>query len=426
MHIAMIAGEYPPRWGGIGSVVFHLAGHLASFGHEVTIITRSHNGIAPAQSGVSIVEVPWLKLPMKFTRSYAKNALKVLKRLHQTEPFDIIHVHLPLASFTSKEFKFMEQNIAPVCCSLHGSWLGEKQGVIRAAKAGESATWLNPNDLAIRLTAKWYSRYEKAGLLNTSISVANSQSTLKEFAEWYAPEKQYNAKVILWGCDHKVFRPANMDDEEEQLAHEKIRHQYNCDDENALSHKASTDTPMLLAVGRLVARKGYMTLLRAMPNILAKHPDAKLVIIGRGHMKSKLMKEAKKLSISDSVFIESGMSFDDLAQHFRSADLVVYPSYYEGQGLIPLESMSSGTPVVTVDMAALTEMVDDTVGGLFESGNSQDLAKTVNNMLSDAQGRSMKAEAGRKLVLSKYTYEHNANDFLQIYQSILNNHSKSS
>ena len=426
MHIAMIAGEYPPRWGGIGSVVFHLAGHIASFGHEVTIITRSHNGIAPAQSGVSIVEVPWLKLPMKFTRSYAKNALKVLKRLHQAEPFDVIHVHLPLASFTSKEFKFMEQNIAPVCCSLHGSWLGEKQGVIRAAKAGESATWLNPNDLAIRLTAKWYSRYEKAGLLNTSISVANSQSTLKEFAEWYAPEKQYNAKVILWGCDHKVFRPANMDDEEEQLAHEKIRHQYNCDDEEALSHKASTDTPMLLAVGRLVARKGYMTLLRAMPNILAKHPDAKLVIIGRGHMKSKLMKEAKKLSISDSVFIESGMSFDDLAQHFRSADLVVYPSYYEGQGLIPLESMSSGTPVVTVDMAPLTEMVDDTVGGLFESGNSQDLAKTVNNMLSDAQGRSMKAEAGRKLVLSKYTYEHNANDFLQIYQSILNNHSKSS
>ena len=426
MHIAMIAGEYPPRWGGIGSVVFHLAGHLASFGHEVTIITRSHNGIAPAQSGVSIVEVPWLKLPMKFTRSYAKNALKVLKRLHQAEPFDVIHVHLPLASFTSKEFKFMEQNIAPVCCSLHGSWLGEKQGVIRAAKAGESATWLNPNDLAIRLTAKWYSRYEKAGLLNTSISVANSQSTLKEFAKWYAPEKQYNAKVILWGCDHKVFRPANMDDEEEQLAHEKIRHQYNCDDEKALSHKASTDTPMLLAVGRLVARKGYMTLLRAMPNILAKHPGAKLVIIGRGHMKSKLMKEAKKLSISDSVFIESGMSFDDLAQHFRSADLVVYPSYYEGQGLIPLESMSSGTPVVTVDMAPLTEMVDDTVGGLFESGNSQDLAKTVNNMLSDAQGRSMKAEAGRKLVLSKYTYEHNANDFLQIYQSILNNHSKSS
>ena len=148
MHIVMIAGEYPPRWGGIGSVVYHLAGHLASFGHSVTIITRSHNGRGPSQSGVSIVEVPWLKLPMTFTRSYAKNALKALKSIHREDPVDVIHIHLPLASFSAKEFRFMKENIAPVCSSLHGSWLGEKQGVIRAAKAGESATWLNPNDLA--------------------------------------------------------------------------------------------------------------------------------------------------------------------------------------------------------------------------------------------------------------------------------------
>ena len=420
MHIAMIAGEYPPRWGGIGSVVYHLAGHLASFGHQVTIITRSHEARAPIQSSVKVVEVPWLKLPMKFTRSYAKHALRVLKKLHKIEPFDVIHVHLPLASFTVKEFQYMEQNIAPVCSSLHGSWLGEKQGVIRAAKAGESATWRNPNDLAIRLTAKWYSRYEKAGLLNSSISIANSKATLQEFAEWYAPGQEFNADVVLWGCDHKVFRPANIDDEEEQLAHESIRHKYRCDDEKALSHDTGTDTPMLLAVGRLVARKGYMTLLRAMPQILAENPAAKLVIIGRGHMKKKLLKEAQKLAISDSIFIESGMSFDDLAQHFRSADLVIYPSYYEGQGLIPLEAMSSSTPVITVDMAPLTEMVDEKVGGLFKMGDSRDLANQVSKLLSDSESRESMAKLGRKLVLSRYTYEHNANDFLEIYQSIIN------
>ena len=67
----------------------------------------------------------------------------------------------------------------------------------------------------------------------------------------------------------KVFRPANIDDEEEQLAHERLRQQYGCDDEKA---KPRTEhyNPMLLAVGRLVARKGYMTLLRAMPGILAE------------------------------------------------------------------------------------------------------------------------------------------------------------
>ena len=61
---------------------------------------------------------------------------------------------------------------------------------------------------------------------------------------------------------------------------------------------------MLLAVGRLVARKGYMTLLRAMPKILEKNPQAKLVIVGRGHMKKSLGKNAKKLGIEKSIFIE--------------------------------------------------------------------------------------------------------------------------
>ncbi len=421
MHIAMIAGEYPPRWGGIGSVVFHLAGHLAACGNKVTIITRSHKDKPPEQSGVSVIEVPWLKLPMAFTRSYAKNALKALKNLHRVEGVDVVHIHLPLASFSRKQFRFIEQNIAPICSSLHGSWLGEKQGVIRASNAKESATWRNPNDLAIRLTAKYYSKFERAGILESSISVANSQSTLNEFKKWYQPADDFNSDVVLWGCDHKVFRPPNQDDEEEQLNHEKIRTRYDCADEFALSYQPETQTPMILAVGRLVARKGYMTLIRAMPKILEQHPGARLVIIGRGHMKKRLLKNAKKLGIERAVFIQSSMSFEDLAQHFRSADLVVYPSYYEGQGLIPLESLASGTPVVTVNQAPLTEMVDLTVGDLFQSGDSNDLASSVSRILEQPQERVEKAKAGRKRVLSKYTYEHNSEDFQRIYQSILKN-----
>ena len=421
MHIAMIAGEYPPRWGGIGSVVFHLAGHLAACGNKVTIITRSHKVKPPEQSGVSVIEVPWIKLPMAFTRSYAKNALKALKNLHRREKVDVVHIHLPLASFSRKQFRFIEQNIAPVCSSLHGSWLGEKQGVIRASKANESATWRNPNDLAIRLTARYYSKFEKAGILESSISVANSQSTLNEFKNWYHPDDDFNYDVVLWGCDHKVFRPPNQDDEEEQLSHEKIRIMYDCGDELALSYQPNTETPMILAVGRLVARKGYMTLLRSMPKILDQYPGARLVIVGRGHMKKRLLKNAKKLGIEHAIFIRSSMPFEDLAQHFRSADLVVYPSYYEGQGLIPLESLASGTPVVTVNQAPLTEMVDQTVGDLFKTGDSNDLANSVCRILDLPEQRLEKAKTGRERVLAKYTYEHNSEDFQRIYHSILRN-----
>ena len=415
MHIAMIAGDYPPRWGGIGSVVFHLAGHLASRGHRVSVITRSHKGKAPAQQGVSVIEVPWLKAPMAFTRSYAKNSLKALKHLHSLESVDMIHIHLPLASFTRKEFRFMEENIAPVCSSLHGSWLGEKQGVIRAAKAKESATWRNPNDLAIRLTGKYYSKYERAGILESSICVSNSKSTLSEFENWYEPSENFNCEVVLWGCDHKVFRPPNQDDEDEQLRHEEIRSSYDCGDELALTYMAETKTPMILAVGRLVARKGYMTLIRALPAVLEEFPGARLVIVGRGHMKKRLLKNARKLGVEHALYIRSSMSFDDLAQHFRSADIVVYPSYYEGQGLIPLESLASGTPVVTVNQAPLTEMIDSTVGELFETGNPSDLAKVVCRSLEDPEGRTAQAGRGRERVLDHYTYEHNAEAYESIY-----------
>ena len=395
-------------------MVFHLAGHFVELGHEVSIITRTHHDKAPTQEGVSVIPVRWAKLPMAFTRSYGKSAIKAIKKLHAKNPIDIINAHLPLVSWKRKEFAWLEKNIAPVVSCLHGSWLGEKEGVKRAAAAKESATWKNPNDLAILTTAGWYSKYERAGILESSICVANSQSTLKEFKRWYRPNDDFDCEVILWGCDHKVFRPPNIDDESEQLEHERIRNKHNCGDEASLNYSSETKTPMLLAVGRLVARKGYMTLLRAMPRILENNPDAKLVIVGRGHMKSSLEKTAKKLGISESIFIQSSLSFEELAQHFRSADLVVYPSYYEGQGLIPLESLASGTPVATVDQEPLTEMVDNTVGGLFKRGDPEDLARCVNEMLASSE-TSDKANLGRERVLSKYTYDHNANDYVAVF-----------
>ena len=137
-------------------------------------------------------------------------------------------------------------------------------------------------------------------------------------------------------------------------------------------------------------------------------------------MRKTLLKQAEKLGVSHAVWIIPGMSFEELAQHFRSADLVIYPSFYEGQGLIPLESLASGTPVVTVNQPPLTEMIDETVGDLFERGNEKSLAEAVLRALSDRKSMTAKAEKGRQRVLSKYTYEHNAQDYQAVFKSVLN------
>ena len=111
----------------------------------------------------------------------------------------------------------------------------------------------------------------------------------------------------------------------------------------------------------------------------------------------------------------SGMPFADLAQLFRSADLVAYPSYYEGQGLIPLEAMASGTPCVTVDDGPLPEMVDETVGALFELGSPSSLASAINDLLGDPEKLAELTAAGRERVLESYTYGRNAERYAGFY-----------
>ena len=129
-----------------------------------------------------------------------------------------------------------------------------------------------------------------------------------------------------------------------------------------------------------------------------------------------MQRQARALGVADAVTIESGMPFEELAALFRSADLVVYPSYYEGQGLIPLEAMASGTPVVTVDHGPLPEMVDESVGRLFVMGDPDSMAGAIMAELADPEMLQEKGEAGRRRVLEKFTFEHDAGRFEAIYK----------
>tara|TARA_B110000008_G_scaffold209567_1_gene208375 strand:- start:244 stop:582 length:339 start_codon:yes stop_codon:yes gene_type:complete len=112
------------------------------------------------------------------------------------------------------------------------------------------------------------------------------------------------------------------------------------------------------------------------------------------------------------------MSFSELASLFRNADLTIYPSYYEGQGLIPLESMSSGTPVVTVDHGPLPEMVDSTVGALFTMGDVNSMSSTILHEIKNRDSLNNKGIKGRQRVIKNFTYEIDADYFIKIYERI--------
>ena len=403
MHIAMLSAEYPPRWGGMGSTVYHLSAALAARGHRITVITRSGGGFAPKIEGVEVLSVGWVPLPMAFTRSYGRSAMRALKHLHARDRVDVVHLHCPMISWNTKQFESCRENIAPVVSSLHGSWLGERDGLVAASKQKEAAVWANPNDLAILLTAKHYAGYERAAIRGSSVCVANSKATKNDFEARYSPPSDWDCEVVHWGVDTSMFVPLHRDDEDSVATHEEIRSRYG-------------GSRLLLAVGRLAARKGYGLLLRAFANVHSSDSQIRLVIVGRGHLRSRLQRQAQALGVADAVTIESGMPFEELAALFRSADLVVYPSYYEGQGLIPLEAMASGTPVVTVDHGPLPEMVDESVGRLFVMGDPDSMAGAIMAELADPERLQEKGEAGRRRVLEKFTFEYDAGRFEAIYE----------
>ena len=405
MHIAMISGEYPPRWGGMGSTVFHLSSKLAAMGHTISVITRSSKGTPPHLEGVRVIQVPWLKVPLEFTRSYGKAALRELTRLHADQPVDVVHLHCPMASWSNKQFERCRREIAPVVSSMHGTWLGERDGLALAARYGEPAVWANPNDIAIRFMAGRYARFEKSAIQNSAVIVPNSRATKLDLESRYDAPSDWDCEVIHWGVDTGMFVPMHRDSEEDFHKKNEIRSKYGL----------GPETILLLAVGRLAARKGHGLLLRAFA-MSAESTDSHLVIIGRGSLRGKLNRLASRLGISHRVTIESGMGFEQISEMYRTSDLVIYPSYYEGQGLIPLEAMSSGTPVVTVDHGPLPEMVDESVGGLFEIGSVESLSEAICHESSSMDSLLEKGGEGRKRVLERFTLDGNAEDFLAVYR----------
>ncbi len=405
MHVALLSAEFPPRWGGLGTACWHLSASLANRGHRVTVITRSSGGKTPRMEGVRVLKVTWARIPMAFTRSYGRWALRALEKLHSDDPVDVVHAHCPMISWTDKQFE-RASKVAPVVSSMHGTWLGERDGLLLAAEHGEPAVWANPNDMAIRYMAGHYARYEGSAIRKSAVVVPNSEATKADLVDRYSAPAEWDCEVIHWGVDSDLFVPLHRDSEDAMHRFHELRGRYG----------ATADSNLLLAVGRLVARKAHGSLLRAFAKVVSEAPDSHLVIVGRGNLQGKLARMARRLGISDHVSFEAGMGFEEIAEMYRVADLVVYPSYYEGQGLIPLESMSSGTPVVTVDHGPLPEMVDASVGALFDLGNVDSMAEAILSEISPKDGLLSKGAAGRRLVLDRFSLEGNADAFLSVYE----------
>ncbi|MGK5632147.1 glycosyltransferase [Streptomyces sp. URMC 123] len=185
-----------------------------------------------------------------------------------------------------------------------------------------------------------------------------------------------------------------------------------------------TGRPLLAQVGRLVPRKGAAVSIEA----LALLPDAELVIAGGPPLArldedpeaGRLRRLAHDLGVTDRVRFTGGLPCEEVPALLRAADVVLCPADYEPFGIVPLEAMGCGTPVVASAVGGQQDTVADPgTGRLVPPGDPLALADAVAGLLADPEHRAACGAAGRRRVLTRYGWDRVAAATETVYREVL-------
>ncbi|HID91008.1 TPA: glycosyltransferase family 1 protein [Candidatus Bathyarchaeota archaeon] len=179
--------------------------------------------------------------------------------------------------------------------------------------------------------------------------------------------------------------------------------------------------PIILYVGRLVHRKGVHVLVEAMPIVLKEFPGAQLLIVGDGYMRGLLKLLVKSLKLEASVKLLGLLPDDGLLKLYEVSDVFALPSLYgESFGVVLLEAMAAGKPIVASRAGGIPEIIKDNVTGiLVKGGNKDDLANAILKILSDPDLAKLLARNGRKMVENKYSWSVVAEDIERVYRELV-------
>jgi glycosyltransferase involved in cell wall biosynthesis len=172
---------------------------------------------------------------------------------------------------------------------------------------------------------------------------------------------------------------------------------------------------VLLYVGRLAGEKGLDFLLRVFARVVAERPDARLLLVGEGPGEGDLREMAEELGVGDRVVFCGAVPHSQVPHYAAAADLFVFSSVTETQGLVLIEAMAAGTPVVAVEAPGAIDILDEG-GGLLVSPREDVFAEAVIDLLDDRQ----RLEAlGRQAVriVRRYTVPAATERLLAVYET---------
>ncbi len=178
------------------------------------------------------------------------------------------------------------------------------------------------------------------------------------------------------------------------------------------------DAIIVGSIGRLTRQKGYHFLIQAFPKVLDEIPNAYLLIVGGGELKTELEEEARKLKIEDHVKIPGPLP--QIERIYAALDVFVSSSLWEGLPTVVLEAMAAGVPVVATAVSGNTELVlPEETGLLVPAGDSAALAAGILQILSQPDEVDGYRKGARELILPNFSIEQIARQHEGLYRNLL-------
>ena len=168
---------------------------------------------------------------------------------------------------------------------------------------------------------------------------------------------------------------------------------------------------------RLFPKNGVEFFVRALPRIVERVP-VEAVLVGDGPERERLMSLAGELGVTEHLRFLGARPHDTMPGLLSSADLAVFPSLMEATSVAALECMSCEVPVAASRVGGLPEIVDESVGGLFEPADPEDLARTVVALLERGDLRTLGRDA-RARVVGQWSNARLAERHLEIYEGLI-------
>lgn len=375
MKVCMITPTFLPYRGGAEVGIYELSQGLIKLGHTVTLIAPKRRSGLKSREQINGIDVYRFQIGARKYRKYGwilPGLVSFWKFLPKIKP-DIVNIHYIVLTgyFSAMVCKTLR---IPTVLSLIGGDIYDPVHPVPKAR---------------------HQPFMKLVMNNVKKITCISSFNMKRAIELGAPPSKI--EVVPFGVDVNQFNP--------KINGDCIREKY------GLGNK-----PIILAVQHISPRKAVEYLIYAIPIVLKNFPETRLLIVDGGRKLGELEDLARKLKVEDKIVFVDSAPRSMLPKYYAAADIFVLHSLFEALGLVLLEAMSSGKPVVTTRTGGTVDVVEDgRTGFLVKPKSPMELARAIGILLKDEKLREKMGSEGRIRAVKYFSWENIAQRMEEIY-----------